>query len=306
MRIIVLGSAAGGGYPQWNCACRNCAAVRRGDPGFLPRTQSSLAVTANGRDFLLLNASPDLRAQIATTPALHARATRSTRDSPIAAVLVTNADVDHIGGLLTLRERQPFTLYATDMVGHVIASNTIFGVLSDVVARRALPLDAPTAILGPAGPIGLTVEAFPVPGKVALFLEQGTPDVGARSGNTIGLRIADENGRSFYYIPGCAAVDAPLAERIAGARLVFFDGTLFTDDEMIAQGLSEKTGRRMGHIPIAGAGGSLEAFACLGVERCVYVHMNNSNPILDPASDERRAVECAGWEVGYDGLEIDL
>jgi len=306
MRIIVLGSAAGGGFPQWNCACRNCIACRRGDHGFLPRTQSSLAVTANGRDFLLLNASPDLRAQIAATPAIQARADAGMRDSPIAAVLVTNADVDHIGGLLTLRERQPFTLYATDMVGRVIASNSIFGVLSDVVARRTLPLDTPTAISGPAGPIGLTVEAFPVPGKVALFLEQGTPDVGARSGNTIGLRIADENGRSFYYIPGCAAVDAPLAERIAGARLVFFDGTLFTDDEMIAQGLSEKTGRRMGHIPIAGAGGSLEAFARLGVERRVYVHMNNSNPVLDPASDERRSVERAGWEVGHDGLEIDL
>jgi pyrroloquinoline quinone biosynthesis protein B len=306
MRIIVLGSAAGGGFPQWNCACANCAAVRRGEPGFPARTQSSLAVTANNRDFLLLNASPDLRAQIAATPALHARGEFGTRDSPIAAVLVTNADVDHIGGLLTLRERQPFTLYATDMVSRVIESNSIFGVLSDVVVRRTVALDRPTDISGPGGALGLTVEAFAVPGKVALFLEQGTPDVGALSGNTIGLRIADQSGRSFYYIPGCAAVDAPLAERLGGASLVFFDGTLFTDDEMIAQGLSAKTGRRMGHVPMSGEGGSLDAFARLGVRRRVYVHMNNSNPVLDPASAERRAVERAGWEVAHDGLEIDL
>lgn len=306
MRIIVLGSAAGGGFPQWNCACRNCAAVRRGDPGFLPRSQSSLAVTANGQDYLLLNASPDLRAQIAATPALQARPDRGARDSPIAAVLVTNADVDHIGGLLTLRERQPLTLYATDVVGRVIESNTIFCVLSDVVIRRTVPLDSPTAISGPRGTLGLTIEAFAVPGKVALFLEQGRPDIGARDGNTIGLKVSDESGRSFYYIPGCAAVDDVLAERLTGARLVFFDGTLFTDNEMIDQGLSHKTGRRMGHMPVSGPGGSMDAFAQLDVQRRIYIHMNNSNPVLDPASDERRAVAHAGWEVAYDGQEIEL
>lgn len=306
MRIIVLGSAAGGGFPQWNCACRNCAAVRRGEPGFVPRSQSSLAVSANGRDFLLLNASPDLRAQIAATPALHADEKLGCRNSPVAAVMVTNADVDHIAGLLSLREGQPFTLYATDAVGRVLAGNPVFGVLSDVVARRVLPLDTPTTIFGPRGALGLTVEAFAVPGKVALFLEQGDPAVGDRTDHTIGLRVSDDAGRAFHYIPGCAAVDSALAERLTGSRLVLFDGTLFSDDEMIVQGLSRKSGRRMGHVPMSGDGGSLVAFSRLDVARRVYIHINNSNPVLDPASVERQAVESAGWEVAHDGMEIDL
>jgi pyrroloquinoline quinone biosynthesis protein B len=156
---------------------------------------------------------------------------------------------------------------------------------------------------------GLTVEAFPVPGKVALYLEDPAagPGFGTREGDTVGLRIADPaSGAAFFYIPGCAEVDADLARRLRGAPLVFFDGTLFDDEEMIAQGLSSKTGRRMGHISMSGAAGSLAAFRSLNVGRHIFVHVNNSNPVLREDSRERREVEDAGWEVAFDGMEIRL
>lgn len=310
MHIKVLGSAAGGGFPQWNCNCRNCADVRRGASGFTARTQSSLAVSRDGRDWVLLNASPDLRQQINDNPELGARADGEMRNSPIKAVVMTNGDVDHISGIINLREMEPLALYGTDRVLSVIASNSIFNILNaELVARRQLPLDAPTELSDLRTPLGLVVEAFPVPGKVALYLEDASKgaDLGTVAGDTIGLKVTDPaNGKAFYYIPGCADVDARLAERIKGAALVFFDGTLFEDDEMLKAGLMPKTGKRMGHISISGTDGSIAAFAPLGVARKIYVHINNSNPVLDEASPERKAAESAGWEIGYDGMEIRL
>lgn len=310
MFIKILGSAAGGGFPQWNCNCRNCAAVRRGDPGFTARTQSSLAVSRDGRDWVLLNASPDLRKQINDTPALGARADGALRNSPIKAVVMTNGDVDHISGIINLREMEPLVLYGTDRVLSVIAGNSIFNILNaDMVARRRITLGQPTALTGPAGDLGLTIEAFPVPGKIALYLEDASKgaDFGTVEGDTIGLHVSDpETGKAFYYIPGCADVDAALAERIRGAALVFFDGTLFTDDEMLKAGLMPKSGKRMGHISMSGEDGSMAAFRPLDVARKVYVHINNSNPVLDEGSAERKVATAAGWEIGYDGMEITL
>jgi pyrroloquinoline quinone biosynthesis protein B len=310
MIIKVLGSAAGGGFPQWNCNCTTCSNARAGRPGFVPRTQSSLAISANGVDWVLLNASPDLRQQINAAPELWAARDAGLRHSPIKAVVLTNADVDHIAGLINLREGQPFTIYGSERVLATLAANSVFTVVNPTHAPRvALPLDQTLALTGAGVDLGLTVEAFAVPGKIALFLESQAAgaNYGSRAGDTIGLEITNTaTGAKFFYIPGCAEVDPPLADRIRGASLIFFDGTLYTDDEMLTQGLSQKTGQRMGHISMSGPAGSIAAFEPLNVKRRIYVHMNNSNPVLDDNSVARKAVEASGWEVGYDGMEVRL
>ena len=308
MIIKILGSAAGGGFPQWNCNCRNCASARAAKPGFMPRTQSSLAVSADGANWALLNASPDLRQQINDNPELGARPGQGLRDSPIKAVVLTNGDVDHIAGLINLREGQAFSIYAADQVLATLNANSVFNVVSHANAPRIpLPLDEPLALAGAGVDLGLTVEAFAVPGKIALYLETEGANFGSRAGDTIGLRVrANATGKEFFYIPGCAEIDAPLAKKVKGASLLFLDGTLFTDDEMVTQGLSQKTGQRMGHISMSGQQGSIEAIKPLGIARRIYVHMNNSNPALEDGSAARAAVEAAGWIVGYDGMEVRL
>jgi pyrroloquinoline quinone biosynthesis protein B len=284
--------------------------VRAGAKGYKARLQSSLAVSADGVSWVLLNASPDIRQQINETPELQPAKSGPPRNSPIKAVVVTNADVDHITGLVGLREGQPFSIYGSDRVLATLKANSIFDVLAaDKVPRIAFDLDKPTRLEGAGVDLGLTVEAFAVPGKIALFLERGAEDTnfGSREGDTIGLKVSDpKTGKSFFYMPGVAEVDPPLAKRIRGAELIFFDGTLFVDDEMISQGLLNKTGKRMGHISVSGPDGSIAALKPLDVKRRIYVHINNSNPILDENSEARKVVEAAGWEVGFDGLEVRL
>jgi pyrroloquinoline quinone biosynthesis protein B len=301
--IKVLGSAAGGGLPQINCNCRNCAAVRGGSVFHRPRTQSSLAVSGDRRAWVLLNASPDLRQQIHATPELAPAPADGPRFSPIAAVVLTSGEVDHVTGLLSLREGVPFALFAAPSILAALAANSVFDVLTPAhVPRIPLALGRAVELAG-----GLSVEAFAVPGKVALYLERDGTEVAGGEGDTIGLKIGDAaTGAAFYYIPGCAAIDAALATRLHGASLVLFDGTLYTDEELLEQGLSHKSGRRMGHLSMAGPHGSMAACAGLGIGRRVYVHINNSNPVLDEASWERAEVERAGWEVGFDGMEIRL
>ena len=300
--MTVLGSAAGGGYPQWNCNCDVCALAWRGDPRVQARTQSSIAATADGERWLLVNASPDLRQQILSTPSMAASAAAAhgqRRASAIAAALVTNGDVDHVAGLLTLRERQPLSLYGTAGVMDVISANPIFEVLSaDCVERTRMPLDTPFEPVP-----GLSVEMFAVPGKVPLYLETGDVSVGEVGDMTVGLRLS-AGGRSIFYIPGCAEVTDDVRRRLAGADAVLFDGTVFTDGEMEAAGVGAKTGRRMGHVPISGPGGSLEAFDGLGIGEKIYIHINNTNPILVEGSEERDRVEARGWRVAYDGMEL--
>ena len=309
MRILVLGSAAGGGFPQWNCRCANCERARNADASARPRTQSSLAVTVDGRGWFLLNASPDVRAQISAHPPLHPRSGR--RDSPIAGVVLTNGDVDHVAGLLSLREGQPLAVYATARVHELLRANNIFNVLNHArVARREMKLDVPIDLAGPdGGPTGLRVSAYTVPGKIALYAEdpEAGPDLGTRAGDTVGLEVgAAATGARFHYLPGCAAMPPDLTARLKGAELAFFDGTLWRDDEMIAAGLGAKTGQRMGHMSVSGEAGSLSAFAPLGVKRKIFIHVNNSNPMILENSPERRAVEAAGWQVAYDGMSIEL
>lgn len=314
MRIVVLGSAAGGGYPQWNCGCDVCARAWRGDPTATPRTQSSIAVSADGQRWLLINASPDLRRQILATPALHPHVgtrRRMRRGSPISSVLLTNADVDHVGGLINLRESHRFSLQGSRRVLDALADNPIFGVLRpDLVPRTPLDFDEehdPADALGVG--LGLRVTIFPVPGKVALYMEDpdSGADLGTREGDTVGVRIRDaRGGPPAYYIPGCARVDDAVSRRLQGAAVVLFDGTLYRDDELIAAGLGDKTGTRMGHISVDGPDGSLAALRDIDVKRRIYVHLNNSNPLLLSDSPERRHVEREGWEVAYDGMELEL
>jgi pyrroloquinoline quinone biosynthesis protein B len=304
MIIKVLGSAAGGGFPQWNCNCPNCRDVRLGKDGLRPRTQSSLAVSADGTNWVLLNASPDLRQQILVTPELEPR-DGDLRGSPITAVVLTNGDVDHIAGLFCLREGHRFQLFGTDRVLGAVAASSVFAVLNpELVQRSPITLGRPFLVSGPGG---LEIEAFAVPGKIALYLEDAAagPGFGSLEGDTIGLSICDGRSR-ILYIPGCAGIDAGLAARLTGASLLFFDGTLYHDDEMIRLGLSEKTGARMGHMSMAGAGGSLEALAGYAIGRKIFVHMNNSNPVLHETSLEHAAVRAAGWDVAFDGMEVRL
>lgn len=310
MRLKVLGSAAGGGFPQWNCNYRLSRAVRAGAAGLRPRLQSSLAATSGeGGGWVLFNASPDIRQQINETPELRPAPDAPLRSTPIRAVVLTNADVDHLAGLLSLRERQAFHLYATARVLAVLEANPIFRVLDAAHVRRLpVALGQPFAIEGLDGATGLTAELFPVPGKVALFLETGEADrdFEADPEDTVGVRITDAAGRSAIYAPGCARVDPAFLDRIGGADALLFDGTVFTDDEMERAGVGTKSGRRMGHMPIEGEGSSLQALASARVARRVFVHINNTNPILDETSPERRIVEAAGWDVAFDGMEMVL
>ncbi len=306
--VRVLGSAAGGGFPQWNSVGPGCRRAREGDPAAKPRTQTSLAVSADGARWVLLNAAPELTQQIHATPALHpAPAAGAVRHSPIAAAVLTGAEVDTVAGLLSLREGHAFALYAAPATLAALAANPIFNVLNPaLVARRALPLDAPVALLDAAGePLGIEVLAFAVPGKVALFQEQGSDPGRADAGETIGLRVS-AGGPTLFFIPGCAAMTEALAARLQGAACVLFDGTLWQDDEMIRAGAGTKTGARMGHMSVSGAQGTLAAFAGLDVRRKILIHLNNTNPVLLDDSSERAMVAQAGWEVGEDGMEIRL
>ena len=309
LRIRVLGAAAGGGFPQWNSNNIASQRARAGDPMAKPCSQSSIAVSANGKEWLVLNASPDIRQQINDNPPLHPR--DGLRHSPIAAVLVTNGDIDHVAGLLTLRERQAFTLYGTRRVLSVLEKNTVFNVLNpDFVAREPFLLDRPFKPQSKDGhELGLTVEAFAVPGKVALYLEDESagPDFGTVEEDTVGLKLSDsETGRYFYYLPGCAALPDDLAMRLTGAPLVFFDGTLWRDDEMVSQGAGPKTGQRMGHMSMAGPNGTISRFSSLKVSRKIFIHINNTNPVLLGDAPERAEAEAAGWEIAHDGMEIEL
>lgn len=307
LRALILGSAAGGGLPQWNCRAECSASAWQGLQGLKglgPATQSSLAVSADSERWVLLNASPDLRTQILATPPLQPRTEGDVglRNTPIRAVILTNGDVDHVAGLLTMREGQPFTIWITAEIAAVLDRNPIFEVLDRrKVAREVIDLDRP---FEPAP--GLSARLFPVPGKVPLWLEgEGEVQTDRLGEQTAGVELSCGDTTAFY-IPGCARMVPELANRLRGAALVFFDGTVFHDDEMIRAGVGEKTGRRMGHMPMAGREGSLAAFAGLGVGRKIYVHMNNTNPVWLPGSPERAEVEAAGWEVAHDGMEVSL
>jgi len=269
-----------------------------GDARVRPRTQASLAVSADDENWLLINASPDLPQQVRQSKVLHPRS--GTRGSPIKAVVLTGAEIDQVAGLLSLREREPFMVCATPATLAALADNAMFGVLApDVVRRMAVVPGIPLMLPGE-----VEARVFMVPGKLPLYLEGENPETASETAANVGVEISAQNS-GLVYIPGAAAVTAAMMERIKRADVVFFDGTLFRDDEMIASGTGAKTGRRMGHMPIDGQDGSLAVLEGVAGRR-VYVHINNTNPILIEGSPERVEVERRGWEVAEDGMEIVL
>ena len=261
-----------------------------------PRTQASLAVTGDDENWVLINASPDLPQQIRQSKALQPR--YGTRGSPIKSVVLTGAEIDQVAGLLSLREREAFTLIATSVSLDTLADNPVFGVLSpQLVVRKAIAPGEPMALPG-----GLQARVFITPGKSPLYLEGDDPETASETVANVGVEIF-AGAAHIAYVPGAAAVTAAMMEHLARANVVLFDGTLFHDDEMIRAGAGTKTGRRMGHMPIEGDKGSLAALELIAARR-IFVHINNTNPILIDGSPERLHVERRGWEIAEDGMEI--
>lgn len=258
-------------------------------------TQSSVALSSGG-ETAVLNASPDIRLQLEAC-SLHPP---GLRGSPVRAVVLTNGDVDHVAGLLSLRESTSFTIHATSETLEIL-DQPIFRVLNpDHVDRSTIALETPFRPIA-----GLTVTPFAVPGKVALYLEEGEPDTTLMGEQTVGLML-EAVGRRMFYIPGCAQVTDALLDRLQGADLLLFDGTVWANDDMARSGTGTKTGARMGHLPMSGPDGSLARLQGLAHTRRIFVHINNTNPVLQPGSAERAEVEAAGWEIAHDGLEITL
>jgi pyrroloquinoline quinone biosynthesis protein B len=256
-----------------------------------------LAVSLDGSNWAILNASPDIRQQINDNAQLHPR---GVRDTPITSLVLTNGDIDHIAGLLMLREKQPFQIIMTETIAAILDGNPVFRALDqDLVPRNLVGLNRGFPLLP-----GLDASLFAVPGKMPLFMESEDAMIGVESEQVIGVALAAGGLRAFY-IPGCAHLTESLESRIRGADIVFFDGTLFTDDEMILTRTGTKTGRRMGHMPISGKGGSLEVLTRLNIGRTIYIHINNTNPIWRDGP-ERDLVRRHGFEVGCDGAEISL
>lgn len=308
MRVRVLGSGAGGGFPQWNCNCPQCRGLRAGTLHAAARTQSAIAVSADDRRWYLVNAGPDVRQQIAGFDALSPQS--SPRHSPIHAVLLTNAEVDHIAGLLTLRESQPLTLYATEQVrGWIMDGNSVFRAVCGPprcawksVHLGSDPNDLHDLIGVDDLPSGIRYQAFCVPGRAPAYLVGKVDDWSQAS---IGYRFTEaDSGRSLVYLPGVREVDDEVKDRLRGCDVFFIDGTCWTDDEMIGVGLAQKTSFSMGHVPISGPNGSLARLADLAGVRKIYTHLNNTNPLLVEDSAERRAAQAAGWEIAFDGMDF--
>ena len=297
LRIRVLGSAAGGGLPQWNCGCERCVRARAADPQVPPRTQPSIAVSADGVRWSIINASPDIRDQFAKFPGLHPRA--GTRDIPLDTIVVTNADVDHVLGLLVLRESLPYRIVSTPFVRNAMLDhNAVFRILEPAwgIAKldQAVTLDRDGH---------LEARFFPAPGKVPTWLSKLASN---HAETTVGVRITDQrSGRRLVYAPGIAKLDAGTLAELEAASLSFVDGTFFRGDELSQTRPGAPDAVAMGHVPISGPGGSLPALAELR-GRVVYIHLNNTNPILDAASPEASLVQRAGIEIAMDGMEFTL
>ena len=306
MLIRVLGSAAGGGFPQWNCGCPNCRGVRAGDLHVTARTQECVAVSTDSAQWFLLNCSPEIRQQIESFPPLHPR---GPRHSPIAAILLTNADLDHCLGLLSLRESHPLVIYATDRLRHGFTDgNVLYRTLDRFpgqVTWRALKLGREEELADVKGrPSGLLVEAVAMPGKLPIHLEaDGTSD----PEDSVGFRIRERaTGRILAYLSGVGGVTDAVRRAVEDADCVFFDGTFWSSDELPGLGLGTKRAEQMAHLPVGGPDGSLARLHGLAAPRRIFIHVNNTNPLLRDDSPERATVESAGWEVARDGMEVRI
>jgi pyrroloquinoline quinone biosynthesis protein B len=310
MRVKVLGSAAGGGFPQWNCVCNNCCRLRGGSASMHARTQTQVAVCVSANEWFLLNASPDLRSQILSTPLL--APAKAPRHTPIAGIWLMSADVDSVAGLLHLREFQPLRVHATASVRRILLEdNRIFRVLErshppvcweDVPVNTWLPFAGSD---GSGGESSIRCRAVPLgdsyPDYVSEELRRSLDPEEA----VIGL-VLESRKKQFFYAPSLAGASGEWKEWARASELCMIDGTFWDDKELISAGASSKTAREIGHIPLSGKGGLLEEFGAGGRGRRVLIHINNTNPILDEESAEYREVRRAGWEIAYDGMEIEL
>ena len=300
MHVILLGTAAGGGFPQWNCWCPVCR-IGRADPARAhPRSQSSAAVSADGRHWFLLNASPDVRDQLGR---LQNGIPEGVRHAGFEGVVTTDAELDHTMGLALLREARTLQLWSTGAVKAVLEEDSrLLPVTSAFAAVRWHELalgQAVPLLLRDGAPSGLTAEAFGVPGDPPRFARRDLP------GHTVGLDVRGPNRARLLFVPGCGGVDADLRERLGNATLLLFDGTFWSERELMDLGISDRPAAAMGHLPMSGTGGSLDIVTPLAPSRRVYTHINNSNPVLVERSQERTAVEAAGWVVGDDGMRFE-
>jgi pyrroloquinoline quinone biosynthesis protein B len=309
MHVKILGSAAGGAFPQWNCACRNCSSLRAGTFKGKARTQTQVAISENGKSWFLLGSSPDLRTQIEATPELHP--SNGIRQSPIAGVVLTNADIDHVVGLLLLRELQPFCVYATCSIRRILLEhNSMFAMLNrvpdqvqwaDIVPRQPFSLDTVSGIVS-----GLTCEPIPLSKHYSAYISREHASQLAPGEALLGLIITSPSGKRLAYMPAVPQVDDALLQQLDSTDLLFFDGTFWSDDELIQVQGSGNTARQMGHIPISSSHGSLQELARLQRPRKIFLHINNTNPILDESSPQHHEVLAAGWQVAEDGWQMDL
>jgi pyrroloquinoline quinone biosynthesis protein B len=300
LELCVLGSAAGGAFPQWNCGCDNCRGVRAGDVRFVARSEDSLALWDGERCFLV-NASPGVNAQLVRHPEFWPKALRG---SPVEGVILTNGDIDHTLGLFTLREWQPLAVYATTRVREGLERNAMLATLlrrEGQLVWRELPLDEPVVLCGPTGaPTSMRVEAFAAPGKPPLHLAQRGPHLE----DNVGLVLRGTSDRRAVYASSTALLE-PIAARLRGADVLLLDGTFWSEDEPRKFG-APLGARAMGHVPIGGPEGSLAGLEALAARNVFYTHVNNTNPVLDAASAERRAVVEAGAAIAEDGLRLTL
>jgi pyrroloquinoline quinone biosynthesis protein B len=304
MRIKVLGAAAGGGFPQWNCNCPNCDGVRKGTVRAQPRTQSSIAVSANGTDWVLFNASPDVLAQLRATPEL--QPARALRDTAVRAIVLIDAQIDHTTGLLMLREGAPLEIYCTDMVrDDLTTGNPLFGLLDHYCGVRWHPIAVDGAsAFHVAGAEGLSLTAVPLKSKAPPYSPHRDDP---HRGDTIGVQVVDRaSGKALFYAPGVGEIEPHLAPFLGQADCVMVDGTFWTDDELVRLEISAKRAHDMGHLPQSGPGGMIEVLKPLRAARKILIHINNTNPILNEDSPERRALDAAAIEVAYDGMDIRL
>lgn len=303
MHIRILGSAAGGGFPQWNCNCRNCRGLREGTLRAKSRTQSSIALSDDGVNWIVCNASPDIRAQIEAFPAL--QPARALRDTAIRALILLDSQIDHTTGLLTLREGCPHEVWCSEMVHQDLTTGfPLFNMLSHWhggLRWNPIALDQ-----------SFTVAACPALRFTPIPLRSAAPPYSPHRndphpGDNLGLLVEDSRtGGKLFYAPGLGQVDGALLEWMDQADCLLVDGTLWRDDEMIHCGVGDKLGSAMGHLPQSGAGGMLEVLERLPRPRKVLIHINNTNPILDEDSPERAELDARGIEVSWDGMSIEL
>jgi pyrroloquinoline quinone biosynthesis protein B len=297
MLVKILGSAAGGAFPQWNCGCANCRAVRAGTFRGKARTQTQVAISADSRSWFLLGASPDLRRQIEATPELHPR--DGVRQSPIAGAVLLNADIDHVLGLLLMRELQPLRVYATESIRRIVAEdNSMFGMLQRVpnqVSWNVFTLGETFTLCNPAGKdSGIRCRAISLADHFpAYVLAARRPQLSPNEAS-LGLIVESPSGKRLAYMPAVPEISAELLAEFDAADVLLFDGTFWSDDELIRIQGSGQTARQMGHVPLSSSGGSLGQLAQVKRPRRIYIHINNTNPVLNEAGPEYREVRDAG------------